>query len=664
MGDGNQKEAGYALVYALTSIIIASLIIALVFVMARNVHSQIKIIDTLSNIQDVQEYSLQKATQQIKKQIDDGLSKLTLIDLGNDEKIIEDLVASWVRSYELSESDIGSAHQFDYHVKLREIQATKTLPYLLNTNVGEHGWVQSNSFESDKTNVEFTFTLETNVTARGADTRKGTASAAYVYEIQWDEYDVEDVVTHMDIWRYIFYAYYLPNDAQRVSADDWIRKMYQVYDYQQVRPTFDYANYDETQPATFGYTGSVLQDFRDGYFLDFYSRPIVNDLQFEGSFIFNHGIQLDGRQMGNLFVRNMLSIRNDGSAPPTNGLHLIKDIDVQASVGMYVDLGSQRGSRLVVSQESSSFMAGNLWLNNSNSQENAQSQEGMLFGAGYLTVQPNTSGNNFQFNHYITDVTKSNPRDSAWDQFTSGSFVMTSSNFYAGPITEGTIVHTSSDTVRQIDIQGNFMLSNASISSNTGIRDFSYFTQNNGVTVPHEPSTLILEGRNTLMQVAGMTFIDAPKTVRRPSLAEAGSTEHFDAYFYDEKSWNQIVLKDGAQLVLDYTGVEPFVLEVDRTASFSMKLLPGLALFDPTFLSNGQMNHVLQGRVILEPFHAADQASLQSQLDLLGISYSLCAHASEAVEGQISIVEKSGGASIGSNQIISRTFDYVRTINY
>lgn len=66
MDDGRQNEAGFALIYALAAIILSSLMIGLVFLVARNVNSQIRTVDSFRRVEDVHEYSFQLASQDLK----------------------------------------------------------------------------------------------------------------------------------------------------------------------------------------------------------------------------------------------------------------------------------------------------------------------------------------------------------------------------------------------------------------------------------------------------------------------------------------------------------------------------------------------------------------------------------------------------------------------
>lgn len=53
MDDGRKNEAGFALIYALAAIILSSLMIGLVFLVARNVNSQIRTVDSFRRVEDV-----------------------------------------------------------------------------------------------------------------------------------------------------------------------------------------------------------------------------------------------------------------------------------------------------------------------------------------------------------------------------------------------------------------------------------------------------------------------------------------------------------------------------------------------------------------------------------------------------------------------------------
>lgn len=684
MADGRKDEAGFALIYALTAIILSTLMIGLVFMIARNVNSQIRTIDTFRRVEDVHEYSFQLASQQLKTRMDRFITNT--MSAGG----FSSYAGDWQNRFESEIADalntvrVNDDLEAKYEVSLRivDFKIEEIAPYLMVNSGGEQGWTQSNSYLPDVTNLKVTVQLGSEVIDQ-TQIREGqpflhTADAEYVYEVQFEEADFEQVLTQLDIWRNIFYPYYLPSTAgQGVSADTWIRKLYEIYEFQNIKQAFDYLNYQSTEFASFGYSDHILKDFRDGRFLDFRGKPILDQLHFDGSFTFNNGVQMEGQQSGYFSTKSLLTILNDGGEQPRNGLNLIKDVNLQAGLGLFIDLSSQTGSRLVLSHENTEIVTGNLWINNTNSTATAFDSEGILLAEGDLKLYSNDPDpihnlgpiNVNYFSLYLREAAKLNPAADASLSQMNASMVLTSSNFYAGPVTEGSILHSTEDTHRRIDVSGNFMMSNATIPNGGGINNFSYFQNQNQFTVPHTPSRVTLDGSNTSMTVQGLSFIDSPKTARRRALAESGTSAIFQDFYDDPMYWNRITLRNGAQMDLGYTGVEPFILEVDRDSEFSMKLLPDLEYFDFSFLASGYHSHRLEGKVILEPLYISDQLELENQLIQLGISYSVHNTKQDAQPGEVTILrsyfDKSTGFDPDDKQLaITRIFEYINTINY
>ena len=684
MADGRQDEAGFALIYALAAIILSTLMIGLVFIIARNVNSQIRTIDTFRRVEDVHEYSFQLASQQLKSRMDRFITNTMSSGgfssyAGNWQNQFESELAAALDTVRVNDDLEG---KYDVSLSILAFKIEEIAPYVMISSGGEQGWTQSATLLPDVTNLKVTVQLGSEVIdqtqTNNIQPKLHKADAEYVYEVQFEEADFEQILTQLDIWRNIFYPYYLPSTAgQGVSADTWLRKLHEIYEFQNLKQTFDYLNYQSTDFASFGYSDQILQDFRDGRFLDFRAKPILDQLHFDGSFTFNNGVQMEGQQNGYFSTKSLLTILNDGGDQPSNGLNLIKDVTLQAGLGMFIDLSSRTGSRLVLSHENTEIVTGNLWINNTNSTGSAFDREGILFAEGELKLYNNNPDpihnlgplNVNYFSLYLREAAKLNPAaDSSLSQM-NPSMVLTSSNFYAGPVSEGSIIHSTEDTSRRIDVSGDFMMSNATIPTGSGISNFSYFQNQNQFTIPHEPSRITLDGSNTSMTVNGLSFIDAPKTKRRPALPESGTSSNFDSFYDDPTYWNRITLKNGAQMDLGYTGVEPFILEVDKDSGFSMDLLPDLEYFDPTFLASGYHNQRLEGKIILQPLYISDQLELENQLTQLGIKYSVHPTKQDAQPGEVTIIrsnfDKSTGFDPDDKQLaITRIFEYINKINY
>jgi len=663
MVDGDNNESGFALLYALGAIVLSTLMIGTIFLLARTVFSQIETIDRFSRVQDVQEFALQQATNTIKKKINSELNIMKTVSLGSDEKKIKQYVQDWFEDFSVQQSAIGSNKQFSYKVSLdpdKKFQAQVILPYVMQQASGEQGWRQATTYLPKVVNVELTFHLASEVeeTVKG-EVRTSQATSEYVYQVQWQEVDFQQTITKMDIWRYVFYSYLLPTNEQNISADAWLRKMDEVYHYQANPQPFNY-EYDYQDDVNLGYS----TDVKASRLLDFTTKPLAKNIHFHGSLFAENGLQINDSSSGrgHFEVDGLLVIKNQPGAGPLNGLNFIENFPFSAGVGTYVDLAGD-DARLILINENSGYSTGNLLINNTNSgNQKRAAQQGFLLGNGSLNIKKDAFAVLFNYDSYFG--AKSNPNDLLWTPFNGGHFVLASSNFYAGAVNENNDLRSAKDTSRQISVAGNFMITNAKLSSTTGVQGYAYFDESHGFSLPNQPSRLTLSGTNTSMTVNGSTFIDAPKTTRRESstdLQQMGAP--FNHYYMNSEYWNSITLKDGAQLNLAYTGVEPFVLQVEPSSRISMRLLPGLAFFDTTFLEEAYHYKRLKGQVLLKPANVTDQEQLIEKLSMLHIPYKLVNNEALVEDGVVSILVTNSGAIAESSQMIVRTFDFVRKVN-
>ncbi|MCB5952535.1 hypothetical protein LI951_10700 [Enterococcus sp. BWT-B8] len=668
MEDG-KDEAGYALLYTLGAILLISMIVGGIFILARTVFFQMERVDSLKKAKDVEEYALQEASSQIKKKLELELSELGAgSSFGTDEIVLRNLVNGWIGDFELSDEGLGSGQQFSYRATFKnsDLSARKILPYVLDTDIGSYGWKQSSTDLAKVTNVELTFPISVEVT----ENRKGTVTTAsaqceYIYEIQWDEVEVNEEIVALDVWRNVFYSYYLPNSAQTISADEWMRKVDRIYRYQADVQYFDYTSYNNYSSFQFGEMNGQIQDIRDGLFLDFSTgNKTIGQLGFSGSLFLENGVTLKGIGGGQLQTDNLLVLSNAAN-PSASLLNYLQVDQVVAKIGTYIDFPKEQ-SRFIL--ESGQFTTSNLLINNTNTVKKANvSSEGVLFSKGNLIVNKVAGAENFSFANYSVEAGRKNPKDNLWTEFLKGSMVIASSSLFAGPINENSSLHSESGDTRTIMVAGNFMLTNAMLSSETGEDGFSYFQEEATFTHPNTPSKVTLDGSATKMIVSGQSFIDSPKTERRQALTENDSASSFNGYYKDKDFWNSISLKNGAVMELDYTGIEPFNLDIQKNSYLSLKTLPDLALFDTSFIEYSVSRSQLNGKLIIQPFNKKDATSLETKMTSAAIPVEVVntfAEAEAAEDGQVVIVMPVNTSDKEAAQIISRTFDYVGTIDY
>lgn len=661
MVDG-KNESGYVLLYALGAIVLISILIGGIFLVARTVFFQVDKVDQFKRVKEMEEYALQNGTSQIQKDIELYIADLETIDFGNDVSIISRDMDTLFASFECSEFEIGSNKQFSYITKINKISKEKTTPYVLTTLNGSYGWEKDTSVmnSSRATNTKLTFEIESEITEQQKDgtLKTSIAKASYVYEIQWNDIDIADELNELDIWRNVVYSYYLPNSAGYLSADEWMRKMDALYRFNSIQTVFNYTDYDNTKPLVDGYSNGHLVDITDGKGLNFTStgKAIRSPLTFEGSLLFEKSIELEGgTSSSKLVINNLFSLRNSDL-----GKNSIQNLEIIANNGTYIDFTGQ-GGYLAINEQDASFSTSGLLINHTPT-GGAVESGGVVFGSGELVVQTQPGTHDFSFANYSSSAASKSPKDSYWNEFVKGSAVIASSNFYAGPLNVSTDIQSTEDDFRQINIDGNFLLTNAMLDSNTGEEGFSYF-QDSSVNTSNSPSTLTLDGKNTSFQVVGKSFIDAPKTERRKSLTE-GASEEINKFYGDKKDWNSITLKNEAVMDLGYVGIEPFNLSISAGSVFSAKVLPELSYFDTSFLANGVSEGTLKGKVILQTFNQKDADDLKAKLESQKIPVSVVTENENAKNAEVTIVKPSNPAGVNTSQIISRTFSYLNEVDY
>lgn len=683
MADGKAKEeSGYALIYALGAIILASLIVGAIFLFAMRTFAQIDRVDKLKQSKDVGEYALQKGSKEIKDKLEEELPKAianTGIILDDDMSRFATLVNGWVPTFDLVKPNIGVDQRFSYKLvyDMTKLSAVKDKPYTLGNAVDGFGWTQETSFKPNdpKTNVKLTFPLTVVVKEKhdGVE-RTSTVTSNYVFEVQWEKVDANESIVNLDVWRNVFYSYYLPDSGPRLSTDEWLKKVNQLYTFQRngTKP-FDYSGYSNLNNPLYGEYQTQMVDITDGSSLDFTTgNKKMNHLRFAGSFLVEHGAKMKGNSGSKLETGNLLALRNQEGDTGVGAESYVQVDEVEATVGTYLDLRAPKSSLIL---DVADFKTSNLLINGTSRDKAKASTEGILFSKGKLSVGNLVGASSFSFDQYAVQADSQNPKTKDWQEFIDGSMVLAGSSLYAGPVSKSGLTSTVDDS-REITVDGNFMMTNVGMKEVQETLDFAYFRDDQ----PTSPASLVLEGPNTKLTVTkGVSFIDSVKTSRRKSHSEYSNENEeskyplypksFSNFYDDDEYWNRIILKDGAQMELGLTGVEPFHLEVAKKSYLSLKLLPENILFDDRFIEEADKTGHLKGKVILEPFSQADGASLMTELTKKGIKVTTAPSLAIATgntigEGQVVIVESSNTSSKEASRMISRTFDFVESIVY
>ncbi|QIL45810.1 hypothetical protein G7081_01245 [Vagococcus coleopterorum] len=657
MVDG-RNESGFALITVLGLIIFISLMVGGVFYVARIVFNQVDKADQVKVMKDAEEYVMQDATDDIQRRMDEILSpkELKTVDFGDTPQKLGHLVDEKMPKNVGTKQSFGSEKQFASTVELKSIQKKKVKPYIMTAS----GWKKDPSANNPTaaTNIELTFELETEIkeTLKTGEVKEKQSTVDFVYEVQWNQIDIAEEFTELDVWRNIAYSHNLPNGARYLSGDEWVKKMVEFYNYgEETRKTFNYTEYNDNASYETGKDAQGYFDTTDGKFLDFSrtGKPVA-DLSLQGSLLLENGVKLQGKSTNsqNLLVNGTLGLRSK-----QNQENSISDLSIKAGRGIFVDLSDASGY-LALNKVSTDAMG--MLVNNT--KKNNKKPGGFLFGEGQLSLSGSTGMKANNLNGYKSNPIKKNPVDNYWSEYQKGSLVIASSNFEAGSFDLGNNLMASSDAERKIDVAGNFLLTSAMINRQSERQNISYFDESKSVTTPYAPSKFILDGKNTKMVVAGKSFIDAPKTNRRDTPKK--NSKDNSKYYGDSEDWNGIILKDRATLELGYTGVEPFNLDIEKDAQFSMKLLPDLLFFDDTFLFNSVSKKTLNGKVILNAYNQTDAENLKSELKRQAIPVAIVSKEDEAKNGEVTIVKPINSGGVESSQLISRTFSYVMDVDY
>ncbi len=649
-----KNESGSILIFSLGLLILCAAMIGGIFAISRIVYAQITKVETYKRIQDIQEYAIQEGATQIQKQIDEYLRGLSTISFGNDSNKLSQEIEKLFSDFLVTENNIGSKGQYSFEVEIESIHANQINPYILGMDDGRFGWIEDTSTvdQTNATNVALNFSIQASVEEKTpTEVKKESASSTYIFEVQWNDIDASIDGIELDVWRNIGYSHYLPNGANYLSADEWGKKMVDNYQFSKSLTTFDFAGFDPFTVTTQGYQRGRLIDYTDGVRLDFSGAKMLrNLLRFDGSFFFEQGVQLaGGGTNAALVVENLLAIKDGGHKE-----HFIRDLTIEAGNGAYINFAHNDAS-LSMSGQTEFHTSGLLLTNTQTSQYDQKA--GLILNSGGLTIDTIESAKTFSFGSYTSEATNRSPQDWSWREFIKGSLLISSAELYAGPSTISGEATNGQQEVRTIDIDGNFLLTNASWQDSVG--GFSYFQgQDEHTLTPYPAASIILDGPNTNMQIKGVSFIDAPKVNRQASPFEDATLQQ-SVLHNDSEYWNRIELKNGASMVMGYTGIEPFHLSLEQDSLFKFNLLPNLIFFDPTFLTTALVQGTLEGKVVVEVNSQADMNHLKAIFDEMSIPNSVKETVGSASNGEVTIIVGHSNINTTATQVISRTFSYL-----
>jgi hypothetical protein len=655
-----KNEEGFTLVQTLATFILITLLGMGLIMLAFKVSEQITVTQAISHTKNDKTYVTQEAKLTLDSELEKLFSGENLAEnpLGTNTNTLDRLMKNFVNEHKvINEGTIGKKKDITYQNKLLNY---KIEPGELVSpgDEDEQGWV--NGKPSGVVGIEYraykvTMPIESIITDSKGEKK---IESEYCYEIQWESKDDGTLISETDIWGNIYYQINRPGGLIPLSADSVMRKMANIYHYQDETPDYlvPFPSGDmskKTLNGTYGLEIPYVADVVDG------NNTFKNDvshLGFEGSLITENGFNLHGAD-GNskLTTKNLLALTSQGNRGADK--NKIGNLSIDARTGLYLSLDSQNKDhkQIEINNNSRSIIeTPNFVINNTISREDSEVGTYISNGSIHLT---GGSKDTTDFREYKGNSNSLNLQKNNWDQYQSGNFIISHSKV------ELSSKSSSSDSV-YIEVDNNFMLTNAGLDADLSEDTFSYFEDQNEEII-RQPSELVLKGNNTLLEVKGYSFLDAPKRYQRQL---KGDYQPQKQIYVNNQGFNQISLEDKSQMRLGYTGVEAFRLKSQKDSILSMKLLPDLALFNPYFLEKGFNNDEIEGKVILETYEEADKNKLEKMLKERNIPYEVTNHTdgdfSNCENGVVTIYNYRASGDETSYEFVTRYFSYLTELDY
>lgn len=660
-----KDEKGFTMVQTLATLMLISLLGLGLILLGFQVSEQITVTQAISQQKNYKTFATQEAKITLDKELGQVFSEdnLKKNPLGMNDGMLRKLMTDFVRNHEvLNEEKFKKTGSASYKNTLSSF-TIENMGALVPGEEEEQGW-EGQSQSSGSTNYynyRVRIPVKTTITEKEKET---TLTSDYCYEVQWESKKEGDLVLETDIWGNMYYQINRPGGIQNLSADTVMRKMANIYHIQDETP--DYlipfpvkdAN-NKVLNGTFGIESPFVADVSDG-------KSVLNNdvsrLQFEGSLLLENGFDLSGNKSdAQLVTKNLLGLTNASNGINGVSQSAIKNLSIDARTGLYISLDPESrsrdgsGKKITINNDGQSLIeTTNLVINQTIDSNN--SDVGTYITSGEIQVGP-TRNETTDYREYKGTADTKNLQRHDWYQYQQGNAIISNSKVVLDS-------QTSRSSGVSVNVANNFMLTNAGMSADLVEDSFSYF-QDEGREKIKKPSELVLKGRNSYFNVEGYSYLDAPKRNQRPLTGDGNNEKHI---YITNQGLNKIILKDGSQMELGFTGIEAFALESGRDTVFSAKLLPGLALFNPYFLEQSVRNDHLNGKVVLETYNREDASKLASELGSKQIPYnivnSVSGNYSNCDNGVVTIVENRSGNVQTQYQYVTRQFSYLTDVKY
>lgn len=674
-----QEEEGFALLYALCGIVLTTLIVISIFVIANNGASQINKSDAIVKLSQLSDFSYQQGEEKIKEIIQEEIKKSQSIDLEGDQpNLINKISQSVVAGDKIISGRAGTDKQFYYEVTLETVSIVKTPYHYVQSISGDNygGWKKEESSDDSKKNFLFTACLKIYGVEEQRRTSDFSKEINYNYEFQIDTINQNEILMNMDRWRNVVSDLGIEQNSGKMSAMEKLLQMDKIVHYQddflKTMDITDYLTENNSQSGiSLGDSGLNISDFKNDTGLDFVNNPFDRNLEFQGSLFLRGGFKFQGNGSSTLTTHNILEVSGEKSLLEEN---YFKGVPILSGTGVIFDSLSNQ-QQIIIDDNSLSLpmlKSPNLIISNSNGiKSNSPKTSGVALTSGIIQISNNNQVIQTDFNRYQSSIGQSNPQSiQNWEAVMQPSLIVASSNLYLGSVKD-------ESAQRQIEVEGDFLLTSAQATRLEGDSDegiqLSYFENpdNQDYEFPYSPANIVLEGINTSLVVGNTnnnfttySFIDAPKIQVRESLTNGNSLQ-FDGYYTNSNYYNSISLSGGAQMLLGYTGVEPFNFSISENSIFSMKILPNLEFFDLYFIRTAYEHGDLKGKVILEVNSEVDSDKLQDILKASGVPYKLYSSGidnDQAINGYVTVVENATINSGNSSYLVSRMFDFSQEV--
>lgn len=658
-------EKGFTLVQTLATLILISLLGLGLIMLAFQISDQITATQGISQQKNHKTFAAQEAKITLDKEMEELFSEenLKLNPLGMNDGMLRKMMTDFVNTHQvLNEGKFKPTNSTKYTNTLSSFSIENMGALVPGEGEGEQGWEKPNqgSDSINYYNYRVKIPVESVITEK---TRETTLTSEYVYEVQWESKKEGDLVTETDIWGNMYYQINRPGGIQNLSADTMMRKMSNIYHIQDETPEYlvplpNRGTSSSVLNGTYGIEGPYVSDMtaeKSGLVKE------VSRLQFEGSFIVENGFDLKGNKNDSQIVtKNLLALTNSSNNINNVNQSKLDNVSIDARSGLYLGLDTSDNSRvgttkkIIINNDSSSKIdTTNLVINHTIDKED--SEVGTYISNGQFNIEP-TKNETTNYQEYKGTSDTKNLQRHDWYQYQKGNVIISNSKVV--------LDSTGSRSDISFHVANNFMLSNAGMSGDLEEDSFSYF-EDEGKEKIKAPSELILTGSDTVFNVEGYSFIDAPKRNQRTLIGETNPEKHI---YITNQGLNKISLTNGSKMELGFTGMEAFTLESERNTVFSAKLLPDLALFNSHFLEAAERDNHLQGKVVLETFKKEDTTLLTKELDQKNIPYKLVNSTgnnySNCENGLVTIVENRSGSIQTQYQYVTRQFSYMTDVSY